>query len=138
MGMFGTKNCDGCTKVTTDRYSFCSVLGDFLTTGCKSNWWLRQNCGKSCGICRKSLTSGNTCSDSLGRRCRRLKTRCSSSRYLQSRCKKTCGQCSQTTCKDQLSGNNCQMTCGLCTSSGKTPNCTDRLGRRCFRFKRSC
>merc|ERR1712226_1098707 len=36
--MFGTKNCTGCTPVSQDRFTFCSTLGDFLITGCRSNW----------------------------------------------------------------------------------------------------
>ena len=148
----------GCTKVTQDRFQFCSTLGDFLLAGCKSNWWLRRNCGKSCEICRpKSLPSGNTCRDVLGRGCRRLRRRCTTSRYVQDNCQKTCGRCNQgSTCRDQLRGNNCQRlksrcssstytktyckkTCGLCTSSGKTPSCTDKLkGRICQRRRGSC
>merc|ERR1739844_141229 len=136
--MFGTKNCNGCTPVTQDRFTFCSTLGDFLITGCKSNWWLRRNCGKSCEICRSASPGGNTCRDQLRRgRCRRLRRRCKSSTYVQSSCKKTCGLCNAST--SNYTKTYCKKTCGLCTSSNENGNCKDKLrGRRCRRLRRRC
>ena len=125
-----------------------------MITGCRSNWWLRRNCGKSCEICRPTSSGGNTCRDQT-RRCTRWKTRCKNP-YVQRRCKKTCGLCNSSTCKDQLRGSNCQKlkgrcttstytktyckkTCGLCTSSNGNGNCKDKLrGNRCRRLRRRC